>query len=367
MKRTRLFERHKALGAKMVDFSGWEMPIQYTSITEEHNAVRNKAGIFDISHMGQVYVTGPDAFPFLQNLTTNDLKRAAMGKGIYSHILNETGGIIDDIFIYCLEENRYLLIFNASRSDEDIKWISEHRGNLNVKINVDSLAAGFAIQGPDAIQIFNRLLDEPLTVDRFGIERLKVRHLFPWVARTGYTGEDGLELFGQPDDILQIWDWLMEVGKMSGLTPCGLGARDTLRTEVGYPLYGHELDVDHTPFEAGLGWVVKLDKGNFIGRDALLRKKSEGFTTQLVGFKVESGGIARHQAKIVKNGSDIGVVTSGTFSPSLGYPIGMAYVPTNISAEGAKLTIIQGTREFAAKTSKMPFFIKNTVAGGNPA
>lgn len=342
----------------MVDFSGWEMPIQYTSITEEHNAVRNAAGIFDISHMGQVYVTGPDAKTFLQYILTNDLDKANAGEGIYSHILNDSGGVVDDIFVYCLEENRYLVIDNASRRDEDLQWIAEHKENLNVKINEDLQAAGLAIQGPESISLFNSLLDEPIQLERFEIAKLEVKNRFPLVSRTGYTGEDGLEIFGHPEDLVQIWDWLFEAGKELGLKPCGLGARDTLRTEVAYPLYGHELDKDHTPFEAGFGWVVKLDKGKFIGRDALIKKKSEGFKTRLLGFKVEGGGIARPGAKIIKDGVEAGVVTSGTFSPTLGYPIGMAYLPAVTPAEGTRLKILQGARELTAKTVKMPFYVK---------
>jgi aminomethyltransferase len=358
LKRTPLFETHQRHGARLIDFGGWEMPVQYSTITLEHNAVRKAVGVFDISHMGQIFVWGKDAESYLQYLTTNDVRKATVGKGIYAHLLNEKGGVIDDIFIYRLEEEKFLVIINASRADVDQAWMKKQKGNFEVEIVEAPFPAALAVQGPKAVEVLGKLSSRVSELPRFGISELEFGEISSLVARTGYTGEDGFELFAPAGHLLQIWPALFKAGQTEGLLPCGLGARDTLRTEVAYPLYGHELDETHTPFQARLSWVVKLEKGDFIGREALLKQKSSGFADQLYGFKVESGGVARPGGTILINNKEVGKVASGTFSPSLNYSIGMAYLPVDVSEEGAPLTILQGARELKASTVKMPFYRK---------
>lgn len=356
--RTPFYQHHVDLGAKMVDFAGWDMPIQYTTITQEHTAVRTKAGLFDISHMGQVFAWGTGAEAYLQNLVSNDVRNATLGKGVYAHLLNEKGGVIDDIFVYRVEPEKFLVIINASRRETDVAWMKKHTAGFDVTLTEAPYAAGLALQGPSSVDMIGKLSEEAARLPRFGIGDFEIGDVSSLIARTGYTGEDGFEFFAPAGHLLQIWEMLFKVGPSFGLVPAGLGARDTLRTEVAYPLYGHELDENHTPFEAGLDWVVKLDKGNFIGRDALQKQKSAGLKTKLYGFKVESGGVARPGGEIVQNGKTVGTVASGTFAPTLGVAIGMAYLPANIDTEGAKIMIRQGTRELGAVTTKMPFYKK---------
>lgn len=362
--KTPFYDKHIALGGKVVDFFGWELPVQYSTITLEHTAVRTAAGIFDISHMGQVFVWGAGAFDFLQYLITNDLKRAEPGKGIYAHLLNEKGGVIDDIFVYCLEPEKYLVIVNASRREADLAWMEKHKPNFETDVMEAPFGAAFALQGPRAREIAAKLNPEIAKLPRFGIGEFEVGDLTVHVARTGYTGEDGFEFFAPAGHLLVIWDMVMAAGTPLGLIPCGLGARDTLRTEVAYPLYGHELDESHTPFEAGLGWVVKLDKGNFIGREALIKQKAGGVPNKLIGFKVESGGVARGGGTVLKDGKEAGTVASGTFAPSLGYSIGMTLLPAGLVKEGDALAIRQGTRELTAVVVKTPFYKKEIPVGG---
>lgn len=359
--RTPFYNRHVDLGGKIVDFFGWELPVQYSTITLEHNAVRQKAGLFDISHMGQVMVEGSQAEAFLQYIGTNDVRKAAVGVGIYSHLLNEAGHVIDDIFIYRLEQDKFLVIVNASRSDVDIAWMKKHAAKFSVQVMDIPFSAGLALQGPAAVEIVKKLSPEAAELPRFGIGEFEIGDVSALVARTGYTGEDGFEFFGPAGHLLIIFEDILRYGKDFGLLPCGLGARDTLRTEVAYPLYGHELDENHTPFEAGLSWVVKLDKGDFIGRNALVKQKSDGLKTHLVGFKVESGGVARPEAKVFQDGKEIGHVTSGTFAPTLGFALGLAYVPVSVAKEGAALEIRQGERVLKAATIKWPFLKKPIV------
>jgi aminomethyltransferase len=355
--RTPFYQHHVNLGAKIVDFAGWDMPIQYTTITLEHNAVRTHAGLFDISHMGQVFVWGPDSEAYLQNLVTNDLRKATPGKGIYAHLLNERGGVIDDIFVYRLDDEKFLVIVNASRRDVDTAWMNSHKSGFDVTLTEAPYAAGLALQGPSAVDMIAKLSPDAARLPRFGIGDFPLLDVSSLVARTGYTGEDGFEFFAPAGHMLQIWDMLFNVGKGMGLVAAGLGARDTLRTEAAYPLYGHELDENHTPFEAGLDWVVKMDKGTFIGRDALAKQKAAGLKVKLRGFKVGAGGVARPGGKILLNGTDVGEVASGTFAPTLNAAIGMAYLPTHVT-DGSALTIMQGTRSLSATVVPLPFYKK---------
>lgn len=353
---------HRALGGKMVEFGGWDMPVQYSTITLEHQAVRNAVGIFDISHMGQVFVWGSDALPYLQNLVTNNVEKAEMGKGIYAHFLNPNGGVIDDVFIYHTDEDQYLVIINASRADVDIAWMKENKKEFDVHIDEAPFASALAIQGPKAVNLMERFSSQIPSLGHHAIAEISLGEVTALVARTGYTGEDGFELFAPAGHLLKLWPELYDVGKEFGVLPCGLGARDTLRTEVAYPLYGHELDEQHTPLEAGLSWVVNFEKGPFIGRDALLKQKAEGLKVKLAGFKVETGGVARPGGKILSNGKEIGVVASGTFSPTLGYAIGLAYLPLELAKVDLPITILQGTREIEASVVKSPFYKKSVAA-----
>lgn len=360
--RTPFYDRHVRMGGKIVDFHGWELPVQFTTITQEHLAVRERAGLFDISHMGQVFVRGPDAEAFLQNLVTNDVRRATLGKGIYAHLLNEKGGVIDDIFIYRVEDQKFLVIVNASRRAEDLAWMQSHVGPMNVAVVEATVGAALALQGPASSAIVEKLAPAIAKLPRFGIGEFSIGNTKALVARTGYTGEDGFEFFAPAAHLLGIFDELFAIGAPLGLVPCGLGARDTLRTEVAYPLYGNELDEDHTPLEAGLAWVVRFDKGDFIGRAALEKQKAAGFKQKLAGFRVETGGIARHGATIVADGHDAGVVTSGTYSPSLSMAIGLAYMAPDMAAPGQIFKIRQGTREMSAVAVKLPFYSKPVAA-----
>jgi len=355
-KQTPFHHKHLELKGKMVDFNGWELPIQYTTITQEHNAVRKNAGLFDISHMGQVVVWGKGAESYLQNLVSNDVKKATIGKGVYAHLLNEMGGVIDDIYVFHLEPERFFVVVNAGTREKDLAWMMKNKEGFEVEIMEAPQAAGLALQGPKAVTIMEILSPEAAALPRNGIGDFNIGGLSTLISRTGYTGEDGFEFFAPAGHLLVIWDRIFQAGKDVGLVPCGLGARDTLRTEVGYPLYGHELDENHTPLEAGLKWVVKLEKENFIGRNALLEAMTRGLVTRLYGLKIESGGVARPGGKVLKGGKEIGAVASGTFAPTLGIPIGTAFLPVNVAVEGESLTVLQGTRELKAITARMPFY-----------
>ncbi|MCB4756891.1 MAG: glycine cleavage system aminomethyltransferase GcvT [Elusimicrobia bacterium] len=360
MNRTPFFEKHLALGGKMVDFFGWELPVQYSSIAAEHAAVRTHAGLFDISHMGQVFAEGPDAESYLQKLVTSDIRKAGVSQGIYGHFLNERGGVIDDLFVFRLEPQKFLLIVNASRKEADLAWMKSHLPPQNVQMNEALQSAGLALQGPLAQNLMEKLCPPAAALGHHRIGRFEIGDKVVFVSRTGYTGEDGFELFAPAGNLLIIWDLLMQTGKGLGLQPCGLGARDTLRTEAAYPLYGHELDEEHTPLEAGLGWVVHFDKGDFLGRDALLKQKSSGIKRKLTGFKIQSGGVARPGGIILYSGNEISAVTSGTFSPTLGQSIGMSFLPVPLAKEGNELTILMGTREMPAVTCQLPFYKRET-------
>lgn len=354
--RTPFYQKHVDLGGKVVDFAGWDMPVQYSTITNEHNAVRSGVGIFDISHMGQVVVFGNDALLYLQNLTTNDVAKLSTGKGQYSHFLTPKGTVVDDIYVFQIEDQKYLVIVNASRREPILQWMTQHAGGFHVQILEAPQAAGLAVQGPKSPDLMDKLNSHIPSLRRNEIDNFDIGDVSSLVSRTGYTGEDGFELFAPAGHLLIIWDLLFRIGREAGLTPCGLGARDTLRTEAAYPLYGHELDDRHTPLEAGLSWVVKFDKGDFVGRDALLKQKNEGLKKKLFGFKVESGGVARPGGKIWQNGRPQEDVASGTFSPTLGIPIGMSYLSAETPEEGAPLKIRQGARELKGETVKLPFY-----------
>jgi aminomethyltransferase len=376
LKRTPLFTAHQKLGGKLVEFGGWEMPVQYTSITDAHLAVRKAAGIFDISHMGEVTVSGSGAAEFLNSVLTNDIRKLAPGEGQYTLMCNERGGVIDDLYAYRLSGEIFFLVINASRIEPDVAWLQAQAaippcgtGELNLTDASHNYAA-VAVQGPRVKEFMDTVIPGPsISAMRVkAVTGLKKNQIgeFPFekggvlVSRTGYTGEDGFEIVGSDEAIRHIWDALLAAGQPFGIKPCGLGARDTLRTEVCYPLYGHELDEQTTPIEAGLGFFVALDKGEFNGRSVLAGQKAGGTKKKLVAFKmVGKSAPPRPHYPILANGANIGVVTSGTQSPSLGIGIGMGYVPTEYAKPDTKIEIEIRGKRFAAVVVPKPIYRKS--------
>jgi aminomethyltransferase len=371
LKRTALFSTHQKLGAKLVDFGGWEMPVQYTSITDEHLAVRNAAGIFDISHMGEVTVCGAGAEAFLNRALTNDVRKLAPGQGQYTLMCNEKGGVIDDLYAYRLAPDAFFLIINASRIDDDVAWLKAQAAKLpGGELNLTDAShhyAAVAVQGPKVREFINACIPGPaneiLTLN--AVSDLKKNQIAGFhfeknnilVGCTGYTGEDGFEIIGPDVAIRHLWDKFLSVGAPYGAKPCGLGARDTLRTEVCYPLYGHELDENTTPIEAGVGFFVSLDKGEFNGRAVLAEQKAAGTKKKLVAFKMtDKSAPPRPHYPLCANGSSVGIVTSGTQSPSLNCGIGMGYVPTEFAKAETKIEVEIRGRKFAASVVPKPIY-----------
>ncbi|MGD0206990.1 MAG: glycine cleavage system aminomethyltransferase GcvT [Verrucomicrobiota bacterium] len=375
LKRTPLFTAHQKLGGKLIEFGGWEMPVQYTSITDEHLAVRQAAGIFDISHMGEVTVSGSGAAEFLNSVLTNDIRKLAPGEGQYTLMCNERGGVIDDLYAYRLSGEVFFLVINASRIEPDVAWLQAQaahfprRNELRLTDASHNYAA-VAVQGPRVREFIETCIpgdsNSAMRVGR--VTELKKNQIAGFhfeqggllVSRTGYTGEDGFEIVGSDEAIRHVWDALLTAGHAFGIKPCGLGARDTLRTEVCYPLYGHELDEQTTPIEAGLGFFVALDKGEFNGRSVLAEQKANGTKKKLVAFKmVGKSAPPRPHYPIWVNGANAGVVTSGTQSPSLGIGIGMGYVPTEFAKTDTKIEIEIRGKRFAAIIVPKPIYRKN--------
>ncbi len=363
LRQTALCARHKDLGARLIPFAGWLMPVQYTGLLDEHRTVRTAAGLFDLGHMGQVRVTGPDAQKFLQLVTTNDVSLLEPGDAQYSLLPNEQGGVIDDIIVYRLpDEPGYFVVVNAANHAKDIAWLQTQRANnpgldVNVEDVSDSLGM-LAIQGPTAEGIVAALTETDLTrLGPFQCLRATVAGVPALVARTGYTGEDGFEFYVPQARTVELWDALLNEGASKGLKPIGLGARDTLRLEARMPLYGNELADDIGPIEAGLGWAVKLDKGPFVGREAIAKVKESGPSRRTVGFRLlERAGSARHGYSVQLNGQDIGVVTSGAHSPTLGAEIGLALVSADTAGVGKPLEIVIRGRPVKAEQVKLPFY-----------
>ncbi|MBI4665718.1 MAG: glycine cleavage system aminomethyltransferase GcvT [Nitrospinae bacterium] len=358
MKKTPLWQAHCALGAKMVDFAGWSMPVQYSSILEEHKAVREKVGIFDISHMGEIEVKGPGAMEFLQWLVPGDLSRLEDDNALYSALLNDNGGIIDDILIYKISGQRFFLCVNASNASKDYKWIAGHATSFP-DVEVANLSRDFgmlSIQGPNAEPLLKQIVPYPLEkLGYYQFATTTIDETSVIIARTGYTGEDGFELFINWQSTAAIWERIFSRGKPFGLKPIGLGARDTLRLEMRYPLHGHEINETTTPYDAGLGWIVKLDKGEFIGKEALVKQKAEGLKRKLVGMELLDRGIPREGFNVIHNGEQVGVFTSGTLSPTLNKSIGLAFVPVELSAVGTQLLVDIRGRHAQAVVCKTPF------------
>ncbi|MDB6020455.1 MAG: glycine cleavage system protein [Pedosphaera sp.] len=377
LKRTPLFELHQKLGGRLVEFGGWEMPVQYTSIMDEHQVVRKAAGIFDISHMGEVAVAGTGAEGFLNHVLTNDIRKLAVGQGQYTLMCNERGGVIDDLYAYRLAPTKYLLIINASRIDDDVAWLQKQLASYpkhdSVHLqNTSDQTGAVAIQGPRVIEFINQCFPG---ASRGGTEVAQVSDLKKnqvglfdfsgtpvWVSRTGYTGEDGFEVVSPAETIAAIWSKILAVGHQYCLQPAGLGARDTLRTEVCYPLYGHELDEQTTPVEAGVGFFVAFDKGDFIGRAVLVEQKARGVSKKCIAFKMtDKTAPPRPHYPIWSTGAGaapIGEVVSGTQSPSLNLGIGMGYVKPEFAKAQTPVEIEIRGKRFAAVVVPKPIYRK---------
>lgn len=360
MKRTPLYEMHCKHGGKMIDFGGWELPVQYSGIIEEHEQVRNAAGLFDVSHMGEVSVKGPDAEQFIQMLVTNNICSAREYQCVYSPMCYPNGGVVDDLLVYKYSSSSYLLIVNASNTDKDFEWMRENlKGRVEIA-NVSDEYAQLALQGPRAEYILQKLAD--IDLSKIGFFRFMpdvgIGGIKTMISRTGYTGEDGFEIYLPSADAPVMWEKLIEAGRNDGLVPAGLGARDTLRFEAALPLYGQEISGDISPLEAGLGMFVKLDKESFIGKEALARQKEEGVARKLVGFEMIDRGIPRSHYDVRANGETIGYVTTGTYSPSLKKNMGLALAAGEFSMEGTEIEIIVRNKPLKAKVVKTPFYIK---------
>ncbi|MEM6396051.1 MAG: glycine cleavage system aminomethyltransferase GcvT [Bacteroidota bacterium] len=367
MKTTPLTETHRALNAKMADFAGYEMPIVYSNLKEEHHAVRERAGLFDVSHMGEFIVRGADAEAFLQYVTTNDLSKLVPGQAQYNCLPNGKGGIVDDLLIYKLppggmamgDAPAYLLVVNASNIQKDWDWLHSHVEGYDVEmIDISEQTALLALQGPKAVEILQPLTETPLAdIPYYRFVRGQVAGIDNVIiSATGYTGSGGFELYFAADKALHIWDAIMSAGANHGLLPAGLGARDTLRLEKGYCLYGNDIDDTTSPLEAGLGWITKTAKGDFISRDDIIAEKEAGLKRRLVAFKLDERRAPRQAYPLLDAGGNrIGQVTSGTHSPSLGYPIGLGYVDVAYKAPGSEIYVDFGRKQAKAEVVKLPF------------
>lgn len=359
-KQTFLHDKHVKLGAKMVDFAGWHMPVQYTSIIEEHNTVRNAVGLFDVSHMGEVIVKGEDALPFLNKLVPQDLTKLVDRKAVYCQMTNKQGGIIDDLIIYKLCEDKYLIIFNASRTDDDLNWMVRNKKGFHVDvINESHNYSLLAVQGPKACDLMKAmgLAELPLF---FSIKRAELFNINLWISRTGYTGEDGVEILVRNEFSEMLWDNILECGKKFGIKPIGLGARDTLRLEAALHLYGNDLDEDTTPVEAGLSWSVSKNKiDDYNGKDVIMEQLANGGRKKLVGLKMIDRGIARHGYEVFDGDKKIGVVTSGGISPVRGDNIALAYIKNSPEYKiDSQIGIMIRDKIYMAQIIKKPFVIK---------
>ena len=362
-RRIHLYKFHSQKG-KMSPFAGFEMPLWYRGIVSEHMAVRNKVGIFDVSHMGRALVTGPEAEAFLNYVTTNDVVTLSPLCAHYSLMCNEQGGIMDDFVLSRLEEEKFLMVYNASNRDKDFKWVTTHSQgfNVNVKEVSDSIAM-FAVQGPKAEETLQKISTENLSrIERFNCGWTKLAEVDASVSRTGYTGEDGFEVFVWNTSLLnphkaeKVWNAVLEAGQEAGIEPCGLGARDTLRLEAGMCLYGNDIDEKTDPFEARLGFVVKLEKGDFIGRDALIKRKAEGLKRKRVGIRMLERGIPRRHCEVWRDEEKVGLVTSGTLSPVLKCGIAMAYVFKESVIDGEKVMVKIRNKRVKAEIVRFPFY-----------
>ena len=354
---TCLHDRHVKLGALMSPFGGFDMPIQYAGITEEHNAVRQHVGVFDVSHMGEVRVKGPDAYKYVSHIFVNDVTGAPDGQIFYGMMCYENGGVVDDLLVYKVNDQEYFLVINASNIDKDVAWIMKNAEGFDVEITDESPVYGeVAIQGPEAEETVEKVLGIPVKdIPFYNFKTFPIDAEEVIVSRTGYTGEDGFEIYGSHDYIRRVWDKLME----AGVQPCGLGCRDTLRFEVGLPLYGDELADDITPIEASLSMFVKLDKPEFIGKEALAKQKAEGVTRRIVGLELEGNAIPRHGYPVEVNGEKVGEITTGYRSISTGKSVAMAMINKPFDKLGTEVEVRIRKKTFPAKVVKKRFYDKN--------
>lgn len=358
-KRTPLYDTHRALGARMVEFGGWEMPVQYSGILAEHQAVRTKAGLFDLSHMGEIEVLGPRALEVCQGLLVTDVARVELWQAQYSLLCYPDGGIVDDIIVYRLAEDHYFFCVNAANISKDFEWLTRHNRGRATVIDRSAEYALIALQGPLASTILQRLTALNLSqVRRYWSSTGEVAGVAAIVARTGYTGEDGFELFVSAPRGVEVWNACLAAGRTEGVVPIGLGARDTLRLEAGYLLYGNDIDAQTTPLEAGLQRLVQFNKGTFLGYEALLQQQAAGIKKQLVGIKMDEPGIPRHGYTLWHGEHNVGAVTSGTQSPSLGVGIALGYIPPMYAAAGTMLAVEIRGRHARAQIVKRPFYRK---------
>jgi aminomethyltransferase len=358
--RTPLYACHVAAGARIVPFAGFEMPVQYAGVVAEHQAVRSAVGLFDVSHMGEVELRGPRALEVADRIVTNDVGKASDGQAVYAAMCKPDGGIVDDLVVYRFSSERIFICVNASNRAKDVAWIRAQAGDDCEVLDRSDEFAQIAVQGPKAVELVARLTEvelEPIKTYRFATGL--VAGVDTIISRTGYTGEDGFELYVPSADGAKVWDALLEHGAELGVQPAGLGARDSLRLEMKYALYGNDIDETSNPIEAGLGWIVKLDKGDFVGREALAKVKADGPSRKLIGFEMVDRGIARQHYDVVDEaGAKIGEVTSGTKGPSVDKAIGMAWVPTARSAVGTPLSISIRGKATAARVVKTPFLVR---------
>jgi aminomethyltransferase len=356
-RRTPLYEVHRALGARLVEFAGWDMPLSYRGAIEEHRAVRERCGLFDVSHMGEIEVRGPEAEAACQRLTVNDVSRLRIGDGQYTLLCNQQGGVLDDLIVYRLGPERYLMVVNAANAESDLLWIREHVGTVAEVVDRSSDYGLLALQGPESEFALRTLtaIDLPALRPFTTLEGV-VAGLRILVSRTGYTGEDGFELLVDPGNATELWSALVDAAARRGGMPAGLGARDTLRLEAGLPLCGTDMDTTTTPLEAGLAWVVKLGKRDFIGRAALAAQAERGLARRLVGLRVDDAGVPRHGYQVWRDGRPVGSVTSGTKSPTLGSFIALAYVAAEAASVGTELTVEMRGRHVPARVVARPFY-----------
>lgn len=361
MKNTALTQTHEALNAKMVPFAGYNMPVSYAGVNIEHETVRNGVGVFDVSHMGEFLIGGPNALALIQKVTSNDASKLTIGKAQYSCLPNETGGIVDDLIVYRIKEEQYLLVVNASNIDKDWAHISKY--NEVIGADMRNISEGYsllAIQGPKAIEAMQSLTSVDLATIKFYTFEVAdfagIEHVI--ISATGYTGSGGFEIYCKNDEVKQIWDKVFEAGADFDIAPIGLAARDTLRLEMGYCLYGNDISDTTSPFEAGLGWITKFTK-DFVNSENLAKEKARGLERKLIAFELDERGIPRHDYDIVdNNGNKIGIVTSGTMSPSMGKGIGLGYVPVIFSEVGSKINIQIRKKAIPATVVKLPFYKK---------
>lgn len=358
LKKTALNEAHRKQGGKMVDFGGWDMPVQYSGTIAEHMAVRTAAGIFDVSHMGEIEIKGPQSLALVQHLTSNDASKLADGQIQYSGLMMPAGTFVDDILVHRFGPEHYFLCVNASNTDKDFDWIQSHAQGFDTEVtNLSPKYSQLAIQGPKALEIMQPLIDVELApIKYYWFTTGHVDGVPAIIARTGYTGEDGVEIYFEPSESERIWDKILESGKPHGLIPCGLAARNTLRLEAKMALYGHEIDDTTTALEADLAWICKLGKGEFLGRDVLVEQKEKGLMRKLVGFEVTDKGIARDGYPVFIDGQQVGYVTSGSPAPLLKKNIGLAYLPIEHNAIGTKFEIDVRGRRLAAEVVPTPFY-----------